>query len=144
MILIEHALKTEATPAQLWARYCNVPTWNEWDGEIENSSLNGPFVVGAKGRLKPKGGPNTSFTLTAVVPERHFSDVTHLPLARLIFRHAITPDVRGAVISHSIEMEGPLAFLFARLMGPKMRAGLPIAMETLGRLAAGELRALSV
>lgn len=144
MILAEHTVKTHAAPANIWLRYSDVSSWSEWDGEVESASIDGPFETGAKGRLQPKGAPRTTFRITAIEKERHFSVVSCLPLTRLILSHTITPTGDGSIFSHRVEMEGLLTFLFARVVGPKMRLSLPNAMEKLAYLAAETHHPVSV
>jgi hypothetical protein len=46
--------KTRARPEQVWKLWTNVTAWSQWDREVEASSLEGTFVVGAQGVLKPR------------------------------------------------------------------------------------------
>ena len=98
------------------------------------------MAVGTRGRLKPKGGPTTTFEFTHVDPGRGFTDVTRLPLARLPlarleFAHRIDPDENGTRFTHRVTITGPLSPLFARVVGRDVAAGLPGAMRALARLA---------
>jgi hypothetical protein len=55
----------------------------------------------------------------------------------MIFSHEVTPDVSGTRITHRVEISGPLAGLFARLLGPNLKQGLPEAVNGLVRMAEG-------
>jgi hypothetical protein len=137
MLIIEHTETSAADVRALWSIYADVANWNRWDAAIETSRLNGDFVPGTSGVLKPAGGPSTPFTLVEVEANRRFSDVSHLPLARLTFEHVLEPVAGGTRLTHRIAIDGPLAFVFARLMGPTLRRGVPEAMRSLAALAAG-------
>jgi hypothetical protein len=137
MWMTEATAETPATPEQVWSRYVAVDAWKSWDHEIESSSLQGAFTLGARGKLKPKGGPASGFVLTDVQPGRRFADRTRLPLATLHFEHELTPTASGTRITHRVRFEGLLAPLFARLIGRKIAAGLPQAVDTLARMSAG-------
>ena len=133
----EHAVTTNATPAQVWARYADPSTWPEWDAAVERVTLQGPFAVGSRGTLKAVGGPATRFTLTEVVPDVGFTNVTRLPLARLVFRHQIEATATGSQLSHIVTFSGPLSSLLGRVIGTGLARELPGAMNALALLAAG-------
>ena len=135
--------ETSATPAQVWQHYVQVTRWKHWDHAIEASALDGPFVVGTYGRLKPAGGPASAFVLTKVESERGFADRTaiphrRLPLATLAFEHELVPIAKGTRITHRVRIGGPLGPLFARLIGGKIAAELPVAVRTLASMAASD------
>ena len=132
----EHVVTSDATPAQVWRRYAEPQTWPEWDAATERVTLQGPFAVGSRGRLKPVGALTTRFTLTEVVPEVGFTDVTRLPLARLVFGHRIEATATGSRLTHTVTISGPLSPLFARVIGTGLARDLPRAMHALARLAA--------
>ncbi|MDQ2748850.1 MAG: SRPBCC family protein [Actinomycetota bacterium] len=131
----EHTTTTNATPAQLWERYVDPTTWPEWDHELEWVRVDGPFAVGTAGVLKPAGGPKTKFRLAEVTEHASFTDVNRLPLATMTFGHRIEPTATGSRFTHHVTITGPLSPLFARVIGRKITAGLPRAMQALGRLA---------
>jgi ligand-binding SRPBCC domain-containing protein len=131
----EHTETTSAPPERVWAHYADPTAWPVWDHETEHVSVEGPMDVGVRGRLKPRGGPATSFVFTHVEPGRGFTDVARLPLARLEFDHRIDPDGDGSRFTHRVTITGPLAPLFARVVGRGVAAGLPRAMRELARLA---------
>jgi hypothetical protein len=132
----EASAVTPAAPDGVWALYEQVGTWKDWDHEVEWSRLDGPFEVGSTGALKPKGGPSSRFRLTEVQRGRRFADITRLPLATLAFEHTLTPvEGGGTRIHHSVTIRGPLTFLFSRVIGKKLAAGLPTAVEALAQAA---------
>jgi len=138
----EASAVTAAAPENVWALYEQVGAWKSWDHEVESSRLDGPFQAGSTGVLKPKGGPASKFLLTAVEPSRRFADVTRLPLARLAFEHTLTPvDGGGTRIHHRVTIDGPLTFLFSRVIGRKIAAGLPRAVQSLTQAAKAAARA---
>jgi ligand-binding SRPBCC domain-containing protein len=138
----ENTETTTATPAAVWARYAEPTTWPEWDHEIEKVTVEGPLAVGTRGTLKPVGGPLTRFAYTQVEPGVSFTDVTKLPLARLTFRHRIEPTAEGCRFTHQVSITGPLSWLFARIIGRKIEAGLATAMRALAAMAERSERAV--
>jgi hypothetical protein len=46
-----------AVPEKIYPFYSNVNDWATWDPDVTSSSIDGDFVQGTKGRLKPMKGP---------------------------------------------------------------------------------------
>lgn len=131
----ECTVSSEATPAQVWARYATPTTWPEWDAATERVTLRGQFAVGSRGTLRPRSGPTTWFTLVEVEPEVAFTTVTRLPLARLEFSHRIQSSPTGSLLTHTVTISGPMSPLFARVVGAGIARDLPPAMAALASLA---------
>jgi uncharacterized protein YndB with AHSA1/START domain len=131
----EFEVRCKASPAQVFKLWSDVTNWRRWDSEVEHSQLDGPFVVGSRGTLKPKGGPSTSFVLTAVERDVKFADRSFLPLATLDFTHTLRVEQGETVILRQVEMRGLLTFLFRRIIGSTIEKGLPGAVKWLARLA---------
>ncbi|MCC4107170.1 SRPBCC family protein [Serratia ureilytica] len=129
---------TQATPEQIWAMWQDAASWPCWDRELEWVRLEGEFIVGTVGRMKPASGPEVKFRLSDVSPLRSFSDVAQLPLTRLVFNHEyLSPqeDSATAQIRHSVTLSGLLAPLFGRLIGRKIKTHLQQAMQELSQRA---------
>ncbi|WP_020525126.1 SRPBCC family protein [Catelliglobosispora koreensis] len=135
MFSFTHTEITAASPAQLWARYAVPETWAQWDHDVESATIGGPFANGTKGILKPAGGPKVRFELQDVIENMSFTDTSSLPLAKMTFAHRIEQSGTGARFTHSVKITGPSSFLFGRIIGKKIAAGLPGAMRALATLA---------
>jgi hypothetical protein len=135
MLIIRHTIKTNASPAAIWKIWEDVANWNTWDHGLEFSFIYGPFKVGTTGTLKPKGGPLVHTKLTHVEPMKTFVDEAKLPLARMIVSHFMTVAGGKTHVTHQIEMKGPLAFVFAYLIGRTMKKNLPQEMASMVRKA---------
>ncbi|PPJ24393.1 hypothetical protein C5E45_26675 [Nocardia nova] len=110
-----HAIST-AAPADFFAVWSDMATWPEWNADTEWVRLDGPFVEGATGTLKPKGGPKVAFVIEKLNGEE-FVDVSRLFGARLIFAHHVVETAAGTEVSVTISMTGPLRRLWSALMG---------------------------
>lgn len=141
MLIAEASAVAAASAGEVWRRWEDVGTWQEWDDGIEWCRLDGAFVAGGKGRLRPRGGPTVRFTLLEVVPGVGFRDRSHLPLASLDFTHGLEPVDGGVRITHRVEISGPLGWLFGRLMGAGFRAGLPATVRSLAAAAEAKVAA---
>jgi len=131
MLIIEHTVETSASPAAIWQIWEDVENWNSWDHGIEFSTINGPFKTGTTGTLKPKGGPLVYTTLTHVDPMKQFVDEAKLPFSRIIVSHSLSESEGKTRVTHRIEMKGPLAFLFAYVIGREMKKNLPQEMAAM-------------
>lgn len=132
----EAAATTRASVEQVWSVWSDVARWNAWDPSVVSSSLRGPFATGTRGRLKPRGGPASTFVLTEVRPHSRFVSTSRLPLARMDFVHELRAEGGETRIAHRIEISGPLSFLFARLLGPGLGRDLREAVRSLAADAA--------
>ncbi len=129
--------RTKARPEDVWRLWTDVAGWRRWDDGVASSDLDGAFVVGARGWLKPTAGPTTRFVLTHVETHAAFTNRSTLPLTTLDFLHTVQRDGTDTVIVHRVEMRGPLSFLFRRLIGASIARGLPAVVARLARVAEG-------
>ncbi len=112
-----------------------MPNWNVWDKEVETSELFGQFLTGTKGVLKPAGGPKTKFEMTECTYLQSFTDRSFLPLCNMDFIHTMTDTKEGLLITHKVVMTGFMTFLFSKIIGSKVKVGLPLAVKKLIELA---------
>lgn len=114
---------TALPPQRLYHAITDINRWPVWDGELEATAHDGRLEAGAAFMLKPKGGPKVSMTIeTAQFPAR-FIDISHLPMAKMRTSHSFTPEAAGTRVDITIEIWGPLAFLWDRVIVRKLAAG---------------------
>jgi len=120
------------TPQALWDRWADPDTHPEWSHDLAWVRLEEPLALGARGHLKPKGGPRSAFTVTELVAGRTFADTTHLPGARLTFRHHAEPAPGGALVTVTVTVEGVLARVWSRILGAAAtRTGIATDLDEL-------------
>jgi hypothetical protein len=130
----QHASIHIATPAAtVFARYSDVASWPEWDPELVSISLPEGLKTGSTGWLKPKGGPKSTIRVIAVEPDRSFTIECPLPLCRMRFDHTLAAAEGGTLATHGLAFDGPLAWLFRRLIGKSIMASLPATLQGLKR-----------
>ncbi len=135
----EHSADSTADPHAVWRHYVDVEHWCDWSREgVQWSRIDGPFEVGTKGKSKPPGSPALSFRLVAVEPDSEFASEVRMPGARLRFEHILEPRESGSRITHRVALEGPLAFLYARMVRKGTERGLPDGVERLAAMAAAD------
>jgi hypothetical protein len=138
MIVIRHSVRTKAKPEAIWALWSKIETWPIWDHGIEGGKVEGAFVTGAKGWLKPKGGPKVNFDLLDVQENRRFHDRSYLPLTHLDFIHTLEREGEFTIVTHQVEMKGLLTFIFSRVIGSGIKKDMPAAMAKLVEIAEGK------
>lgn len=135
MLIVEQAVKTKASINAVWRLYEDVSIWPKWDHGLESVILNGAFIEGSTGKLKPKGGPVVKFMLTEVVPKQLFRDRSFLPFCEIHFFHELRNLGSEVVIRHRVEMTGALAFVFSILIGRGIKQDFSQTMANLVSLA---------
>jgi hypothetical protein len=110
---------------RVWSVWTDVNQWHTWQDDVEYARLDGQFESGNKIAFRPKGGPNVQLELTDVRKNSVFVDVTRFPFARMIDSHEIIERGDELEIKSTITMQGPLAFLWRKLVGEGVANGLP-------------------
>jgi hypothetical protein len=137
---IEHSVLINAPRNAVFELYADVMSWPAWDRETLHVHLPLGLRTGASGWLKPRAGPKAFIRVSEVVANRSFTVEGRLPLCRMIFGHQLEDTANGTRATHSVRFDGPLAFVFRRLIGsgidaslPTTLTGLKAASEELGR-----------
>ena len=110
-------------------------TWPEWDEAVAWARLDGPFVVGSTGVLKPKGGPKVSFVIETLVEGTEFTDVSSMPGAKLRIRHLVSVEERATRVDIDVSIEGPLAWFWRRAIGKGIASSTPVGLTSLVAMA---------
>jgi hypothetical protein len=138
----QYSVEGKASKSAVWKLYSNVKTWPEWDKGIESITLDGEFMEGAPGMIKPKGQENAMpFRLTWVEREVGFSDETVIPGADVTvgFTHTLESTGDGSTrITHRVWIAGPAGDSLGTTMGPGITDGVPETMQSLMKMAEEE------
>ena len=135
--IVTARVTSSAGPEAFFAAWADMETWPEWNPDTEWVRLDGPFVQGATGTLKPRGGPRVLFTVERLVPGERFLDVSRLVGARLAFDHTVSRTAEGTVVDVVATLTGPLRPLWNLILGKDIRTSTQRDLETLaGRLEA--------
>jgi hypothetical protein len=136
MTTIAHASVTSsAPPAAFFAQWADMASWPEWNLDTEWVRLDGPFVEGATGELKPKGGPKVRFVVATLVDGEEFTDVSSLLGARLTFRHLVDAEPGRTTVSVEATLTGPLAPLWRLVLGRGVRESMQPDLDRLAERA---------
>ena len=130
---------TTAPPEAVFARWADMESWPEWDEALAWIRLDGPFVAGMTGRLKPRRGPESRFVVESLEPGSGFTTVSAVPGGRLRIRHlaGVRSDGRTDV-TVEVSIEGTLGRIWAVLLRRSVSRSTPPGVERL--VAAAERR----
>lgn len=129
-----------APPAAVWeSAYADADAWPRWNAELKRATLDGPLREGAKARIVFRTGLRLRFRVVEFEDGRLFTDEARLLGARMGHRHLVEPlGEDGSRLANTIYIEGPLAGLWRRILGPAAARTLPGAQREVARLAAGD------
>jgi hypothetical protein len=128
-------LEGDVSPAAVWeTAYASAEAWPKWNAEIKRASLDGPLTLDAKAKIVFGTGLRLRFRVVEFEQGRLFTDESRLPGARMGHRHLIEPTESGCRLTNTIYIEGPLASLWRRIMGPAAARALPNAQRAVVEL----------
>jgi hypothetical protein len=131
-------LEAEVAPAAVWERaYRDADAWPEWNAELKSARLDGPLAEGAEARIVFRTGLRLRFRVVEFEDGRLFTDEARLPGARMGHRHLVEPAASGSRLTNTIYIDGPLAAVWRRVLGPAAARTLPDAQRAIVALASG-------
>ncbi len=116
---------------QIWKVWTDVNNWHKWQDDIEYAKLDGEFQEGNIFLFKPKGGPKIKIELTDVKQNSTFVDLTRFPLAKMYDSHQIIDHGDELEIKTTIRIEGPLSFLWRKIVAEDVANGMEEQTEKL-------------
>ena len=134
-IIANASVTSSAPPAAFFAEWADMASWPEWNLDTAWVRLDGPFVEGATGRLKPKGGPTVTFVVARLVDGEEFTDVSTLLGARLTFRHVVDAEPGRTTVSVEATLTGPLAPLWRLVLAKGVRDSMQPDLDRLAERA---------
>lgn len=130
-------LDAEAAPVAVWERaYVDADAWPRWNRELKRATLDGPLAEGAEAKIVFRTGLRLRFRVVEFEDGRLFTDEARLPGARMGHRHLVEANAGGSRLTNTIYIEGPLAGLWRRILGPAAARSLPEAQQSIAALAA--------
>jgi hypothetical protein len=131
-------LEAAVAPPEVWSRaYVDASAWPLWNAEIKSATLDGPLAAGAKARIVFRTGLRLRFRVVEYEEGRLFTDEARLPGARMGHRHLVEPaGDGGSRLTNTIYIEGPMAWLWRRVLGPAAARALPDAQNAVVALPA--------
>lgn len=130
-------LQAGVPAAAVWERaYVDADAWPKWNAEIKRASLDRPLGLGASARIVFRTGLRLGFRVVEYEEGRLFTDEARLPGARMGHRHLVEPaEGGGSRLTNTIYVDGPMAWLWRRILGPAAVRTLPDAQGAVVTLA---------
>lgn len=131
-----YTLETTANKETFWHVWTDVKNWPQWDTPLKEARLEGNLQQGATGKLTTQNGQVSSFKVSEFKLLQSYTFTTQLPGAKLVVRRYISNESGNKFqFTHHVSFQGPLAFMFATLLGKGFMKALPPVMENLKRIA---------
>ena len=109
---------------QVWKVWTDLNQWHTWQSDIEYAKLEGEFKVGNTFSLKPKGGPKVNIEIIKVEPNRQFTDLTRFLGAKMYGSHEFVIHGDELEIKTTMSIEGPLSFVWRKLVAEDVANGM--------------------
>jgi hypothetical protein len=121
----------DVTKESVWALWADVNHWHEWDHDIEWARMSDAFAEGSRFELKPKGGPRVPIRFSRVEALRGYTDLTKFPLAAMYGIHDMEETPDGLKLTVTIRIEGPLSWLWKKIVAQNVAADMPKQLDSL-------------
>jgi hypothetical protein len=132
----ESHLDADLDPARVWnGAYADADAWPRWNAEIKRAGLDRPLDLGATARIVFRTGLRLRFEVVEYEHGRLFTDEARLLGARMGHRHLVESAEGGCRLTNTIYIDGPLAPLWRRILGPAAARSLPDAQRAVVTLA---------
>ena len=134
----EHSVETSAAPEAVWRRWADVATWPEWNADIEEVRLDGPFAVGGVITMTPKGQDPVVLRIVEATSNTSFTDEADFGGTLIRTRHLVERTGGGRTrIAYRTEITGPAADTLGPEIGPAITADFPETIAALVRATLG-------
>lgn len=124
----EESAEVTALPEEAFAAWTDVDVLARAP-DLESISIDGPFEVGARLKMKAQGMPTARLRVTRVEPPRLWTDESGGPGFRMVFDHVVEPSGDGVRLTERVEVRGVLSPVLGRFLGPKLRAAARASVD---------------
>lgn len=124
---------------RVWELWSDVNNRHLWDLDSEYCQTEGPFQAGTSFILKPQGGSRVKIEIIETTPYQSFTDRTRFFGAIMDGIHYMEQTKKGLKITTTIQISGPLSFLWRKLLVENIVRTLPQQTEALVALALKKL-----
>jgi hypothetical protein len=139
--MFSHSIDIQASAERIYRNYADLSSWSQWDPAVRAVSLPGGLAPGSSGWLQAAGAPRTSIRVREASAARSFTVESKLPGCRVLFGHTLQAGPQGVQATHSLSFAGPMAFFYERLLGARIAATLPAALQGLKSMSESDARA---
>jgi hypothetical protein len=126
---------TTASADKIWDVWTDVSNWKQCDKGLKEATLDGEFVVGAKGKLIPDKGPKSKFIISEIVPNQSYVFKTSIPFGWLIIKRSLEVKNGVTYFTHDVQFTGILKKILGKKLGKNYREMLPSVMNEIKIIA---------
>jgi uncharacterized protein YndB with AHSA1/START domain len=128
----EQTIETTASPETIWRLWYDVAGWPEWNADIEQIEISGPFAAGSTISMTPVGQDPIELRIVEAVEPDLFVDEAALAdvVIRTIHRAERLEDNRTRVV-YRMEISGPAADSVGPELGPQISGDFPQTLSAL-------------
>ncbi|MEL6659837.1 MAG: SRPBCC family protein [Bacteroidota bacterium] len=130
-----YSLPTTASAEQIWQVWTDVPNWKNWDTGLQDATLEGDFMLDAKGTILSLEGRTSKFKIVDIDPGRSYTMKTNLPLGGLYVKRYLDSSDGQLTFTHEVWFTGLTKGIFAKAFGEKFRNMLPEVLENVKAIA---------
>jgi len=128
----EFSIETTADPEAIWALFCDVPGWTNWNAGIESIEVEGPFADGTWFTMKPPGQDALRSRFVEVRPNEYFVDETRMGDLIVRVAHRIEGiELRRTRVTYAVKVTGT----DAPQIGAAIASDFPDVLAALASLA---------
>jgi uncharacterized membrane protein len=111
------SVEIEAPPEIVWSVMSDAERWHEWTPSVTSIRRldTGPLRIGSRALIRQPKFPPAVWTVTTIDPGRSFTWRSGAPLMWVYGTHSVAPAPAGTRASLTLQYEGPLGALLARL-----------------------------
>jgi len=132
----------DASPACVWDVLLDGRRWNSWSPGVEWMVVEDEVSAGKLITLKPKGAPQTAFTIEDLQPDALLvMRITFGPVAALRLRWLLEPYGSGTRLSATVAIAGIAAGLLLKKGARAIASAMPGNLERLAAVCAGTAHA---
>lgn len=128
-------LYTGVRKEDVWRLWTDVNNWPRWHGDLDYCTLEGEFKVGNHFMLKPKGVSPVKIVITKIESGKSFTDCTNFFGAQMYDTHAMEETSEGLLLHNTLEVTGPLRWLWVKLVAQNVADTVSSEMDSLVNLA---------
>jgi hypothetical protein len=132
----EQSVETLASRDAIWERWSDVASWPEWNADIEDIEISGPFATGSTITMSPAGQDPVELRIAEAVEPDLFVDEAALDDVVVRTIHRVEPAEGGRNrIVYRMEISGPAADSVGPELGPQISGDFPETLAALVELA---------
>ncbi|MEV6417553.1 SRPBCC family protein [Kribbella sp. NPDC051718] len=133
----DHSVTVQAPADRVWAIFSDVANWPEWTPTISSVERldEGRIHLGARTRIRQPKLPVAVWEVTELVEGEYFEWVSKAPGIKTTGGHRVADTPDGTVVTATIIQEGPLGWVFGKLLAKLTREYIAVEGASLKKVS---------